>query len=102
MAGSKDTFSPAYGSGTIIAVSTSSANGEVDASRSRSAVCVSNIGSEAAYIRTGDSTVVATTADYLLLSGTQVTISKKKTDTHLAAITASGASSVHIIAGAGV
>jgi len=94
------TFAPAYGQGVVVAsVTTSSAASAVgDGAKS---LVITNTGSNAIYLRTGLTGAVATTADYLLLSGAQVSISKPQDHTHVAYITATSTSSLHIIPGEG-
>jgi hypothetical protein len=94
------TFAPAYGQGVVVASVTTSSAASAVGVESKSLV-VTNTGSNAIYLRTGLTGAVATTADYPLLSGAQVSISKPQDHTHVAYITASSTSSLHIIPGEG-
>ena len=94
------TFAPAYGQGVVVAsVTTTSAASAVGVG-SKSLV-VTNTGSNAIYLRTGLTGSEATTADYPLLPGAQVSISKPQDHTHIAYITAASTSSLHVIPGEG-
>lgn len=63
---------------------------------------LSNDGSETVFVRFGDSTVEATTADVPLLAGTVQVFSPPADATHIAAITASGTSTLYVTAGEGI
>ena len=95
------TFSPAYGNGISVSPTTSTATSALD-SKSRGSIVVSNKhASINCYVRTGDSTVVATAADYIVLFGQQVSLTKDPAHTHVAYLSASGTGSLHIIPGDG-
>ena len=94
------TFAPAYGSAVLVAsVTTSSAASAVGVG-SKSLV-VTNTGSSSIYLRTGLTGAVATAADYILLPLSQVSISKPQDHTHVAYITSTSTSSLHVIPGEG-
>ena len=93
-----ETFAPHYGAGIIVAPAAGSAASAIGLSSKT--ICLSNLGANVCYVRTGLSTAVATTADFPVLPGFQVTISKPQDDTHVAYISAAG-TSLHIIDGEG-
>lgn len=95
-----ETFNPAYGNGITVAPGVVSAASVIDTKTSKS-LCLSNLGTEVCYIKVGDSDVVATVADYPVLVGAQVTITKDQDHTHIAYLTAAGVGSLHVIKGEG-
>lgn len=97
----REAFYPGYTQGITITAGAASANGAVDSNTKRRSVCVTNLGAAVAYVRCGGSTVVATTADFPVLAGTQVTIGKEADFTHIAVIAPSGTPDVHAIPGSG-
>jgi hypothetical protein len=94
-----ETFNPAYTQGTTISVSTTSA-AAVRGLGAKS-LCLSNLGTVTVYVRVSQGTIAATTADYPVLAGTQVTITKDEAHDTVSAITASSTSSLHVIPGEG-
>jgi len=102
MAGSQQTFTPSYGRGIANTTSTTTSRDEIDPSGYRQSVTVTNSGTELVFVRAGLSNVVATAADYPILGGTQVSISKDGRYTHIAMISASGTPVVYAIAGSGI
>ena len=101
MAGSEQTFTPSYGYGINITGAATTANAVVDLNGKRHTVCITNTGTDPVFIRTGDSTVVATAADYPVLGGSQITVSKDAIHTHIAVIAPAGAPVVYAIPGSG-
>jgi hypothetical protein len=97
----EQTFAPAYGQGVVVAsVTTTSARSLVGFGAK--SLTVTNTGdTNAVYLRTGDVTAVATTADYCLMPGAQVSISKPQDHSYVAYITAASTSSFHVIPGEG-
>lgn len=94
-----ETFNPAYTQGvTLTATTTSSRSACGQGSMS---LVVSNLGTVAVYVRVGTSTVTATAADYVVLPGQQVSLTKFQDHTHIAALSVSGSQSVHVIPGEG-
>lgn len=93
------TFYPVYGSGSIVAPGTVS--NKTSISGDGQTALITNLGSVVCYVRSGGSTVAATTADYPVLPSTQITLAKQLEDTHIAYITASGTGSIHIMSGDG-
>lgn len=94
-------FAPAFGSGVVVAsVTTSSVSSAIGVGNK--SLAVTNTGNtNAVFVRTGDVTVVATTADMLVQPNQQVFISKPQDHTHVAYITGTSTSSAHIMAGEG-
>lgn len=97
-------FAPKYGSGITGSVTTTSANSAIrTVDNGNNQIVVTNAGSVPVYVRTGDSSVVATTADYLVPpTYGQLVLTLKTTDTHIAYITGSSTSSLHFIIGDGI
>jgi hypothetical protein len=94
------TFSPAYGTGVNATASSTSANVAL-AGRPSHSLCITNGGTVIAYIRTGDSTVAATAADYPVLGGQQVTLTVNMEHTHIAYIAPSGSPPLQFMRGEG-
>ena len=93
-----DTFAPAYGQGITVSPAAASASSTIGVGSK--SLTLTNLGAEVCYVRVGKAGIVATTADYPLLAGTQVSISKFQDDTTVAYISAVG-TSLHIIPGEG-
>lgn len=93
------TFNPAYTQGTTISVTTTSAPAVVG--KGAKSLCLSNLGSEVVYVRVSTGTVAATAADYPVLAGSQVSLTKEQDHDTVSAVTASGTSSLHVIPGEG-
>jgi hypothetical protein len=93
------TFNPGYGTGVTVAPNATSARSLIRSGTQ--SLCFTNLGSVTVYVRTGDDTSVATTADYPILPAQQVTVTRRADDTHVAYITASGTGSLHIMGGEG-
>ena len=93
------TFNPAYTQGTTISVTTSSS--PVLRGFGSASLCLTNLGDEVVYVRVSKGTVAATTADYPVMPLGQVTITKDQDMDTVSAITASGTTSLHVIAGEG-
>ena len=94
------TFNPSYGTGVTVAPTASTANSAIRSGTQ--SLCFTNLGTVTVYVRTGNSSEVATAADYPILAGQQVTVTRRQDDTHVAYITASGTGSLHIMGGEGV
>ena len=100
MSNRQNTFGPSWGNGVIRSTTTASSNIAVKSSR---VICVTNQDStDAVYIKSGDSTVTATTADYPLPKDGQSTLTRNPADTHVAVIAVANTPNVHIIPGQGV
>lgn len=94
------TFAPAYGSAVLVASVTTTSAASAVGFGSKSLV-VTNTGAANIYLRTGLSTAVTTSADYILLPLSQVSISKPMDHTHIAYATDALTSSLHVIPGEG-
>ena len=92
-------FGPAYGTGITVAPTNSSASSTLG--RGSKSLVLTNLGSVTVYVRVGETAATATTADYPVLSGTQVSISKNQDSAVIAYITAASTGSLHIMAGEG-
>lgn len=93
------TFNPAYTQGTTISVTTTSA--AVLRGKGSASLCLTNLGTEVVYVRVSSGTVAATVADYPVVAGAQVTITKDVDMDTVSAITAASTSSLHVIPGEG-
>ena len=93
------TFNPAYGRGITVSPVSSSARSEIG--KGSKSIVVSNLGTDECYVRTGDSSVTATSADYVVLPSQQVSLTKFQDDTHIAYLSTSG-TTLHIIPGEGI
>ena len=93
------TFSPGYGTGVTEVTSASSGSSFIKANSS--SVTFTNLGAVTVYVRTTSEASTATASDYPVLPSTQVSLSKKAGDSHVAHISPDGAGSLHYIAGAG-
>lgn len=98
------TFAPCYGTGQVVTAGVSSLNIElVGEGGSAASVCITNAGTDLAYIKVGlDNTVEATNADYPVLGGQQVTIGKFKDHKFVAYFAPTGAQVLHIMSGLGL
>ena len=92
-------FNPAYGRGVVVTPAGTSASSELG--RGSKSIVVTNSGAGLCYVRTGDSSAVASDADYPVLPSQQVSLGKFQDDTHVAYISADG-TTLHIIAGEGM
>jgi hypothetical protein len=94
------TFAPAYGQGATANVTSTSANSAIGfGSKS---IVITNTGAANIFVRTGLTGLAATTADYILLPLSQVSISKPQDHTHVAYIcSGSETSTINIIPGEG-
>lgn len=91
-------FNPSYTEGQVVTPAAASAN--IQIGFGKKTMCLTNLGANVCYVRCGLSGVVATTADYPVPVGAQVTITKNQDHTHLAHISASG-TTLHAIPGEG-
>lgn len=96
------TFAPGYGTGITISTTTTSSNTALRAGSQQ--VVVTNIdATNAVYFRTTpDGAASATSADYLVLPGQQVSITRAQDHAFIAAIAAAGTPSLHVITGDGI
>jgi hypothetical protein len=93
-------FGPSYGTGVTVSPTTSSASSTLGLG-SKSLVITNLSTTVASYVRVGTGSTTATTADYVVLPSSQVSISKDQDANTVAYITASGTGSLHIMAGEG-
>lgn len=94
-----ETFDPAYTRGQTISVTSTSA--PITIGLGTKSLCLTNLGTTACYVRVSTGTVAATAADYPVLGGSQVTITKSQDMDTVSAVTASGTTSLHVIPGEG-
>lgn len=93
------TFNPSYGSGQIVSPDVSSAR--VLIGSGQKSLCITSLNAVQCYIKVGDSTATATTADYPIPPGGQVTITKNQDRDYVAYIAPAGGGSLHIMTGEG-
>lgn len=94
----KAPFNPSYTSGQIVAPAAAAASVSINAEAK--SVCLSNLGGFVCYVRVSNAAVSATTADYPVMPGVQVVISKGDGENVLSHISAAG-TSLHIMTGEG-
>jgi hypothetical protein len=94
-------FNPSYGSGqTKTATATSAQYSIIAGTRS---ICVTNTGDTyPVYVRIGQGTVNATSADYIVMPLSQVSLGKFEDDNVIALIAPAGNTTVNFICGAGL
>lgn len=91
-------FNPAYGSGQVVAPAAAAA-AVTNLNKGDQNVVLTNLGANVCYVRIADAGD-ATTTDYPIPSGAQVSLTKAPGQTRLSHISASG-TSLHIITGNG-
>lgn len=91
------TFQPSYGSGAVVTPAAGSANVTIPAGKS---LCLTNLGTNVCYIRVGQTSQTATTADYPVPPGMQVIVTKDDRDVNMAHISAAG-TTLHYMVGEG-
>jgi hypothetical protein len=92
-------FFPKYGSGVVVSAAAGSASASLDPTTRQ--VVVTNLGTtNVAYVRLGIGAQTATTADFPVPPGAQITLTKGLGADTIAYISASG-TSLHLIAGEG-
>ena len=92
-------FSPGYGSGIAVSLTTTSAQGLLV--MNASSVRVTNIGVVAVFFKIGDSSAVATNKDVYLPSGETMIVSKALYHDTIAAISVSSTAILRAICGEG-
>lgn len=93
-------FSPAFGSGSVVTPSGTSAQISLGKNNTQT-VCLTNLGGNVCYVRLGESgTVTATTSDYPVPPNSQVVITKSVDQVTLAHISAAG-TTLHVMTGSG-
>lgn len=93
------TFAPSYTKGVTVAPGVASASTTIGAGSKT--LCLTNLSTVVCYVRVSSVAASATTADYPVPAGAQVTISKPQDDGIVSYITVAGISSLHIIPGEG-
>lgn len=93
------TFNPRYGSGQT--VSPGAASASVSVGSGQKTLCITSLNAVQCYVRVGDSSAVATAADYPIPPGGQVTITKNQDSDYVAYIAPAGGGSLHIMTGEG-
>lgn len=94
-----ETFNPTWGSNTPVATGALSAR--IEKGKGSKSILATNTGTVTVYFRCGDSTVTASAADYPVLAGSQITITKFQDATHVAYFS-TVAGTVEIMEGEGV
>lgn len=94
----KAPIQPAYGTGTVLSPGAASAEATIGTGNKQ--VILTNLGANVCYVRVGQGTLAATTADYPVPAGAQVIISKADDDNKLAHISAAG-TTLHVMKGEG-
>jgi hypothetical protein len=95
------TFGPKYGSGQTLSVTATSQS--VTFGKSNWALTLTNLGDKVCYVRTGNGTLTAVTADYPVLPLSQVSLSKNYDDDKLAVVCGGAeTTTLHIIPGEGI
>lgn len=93
------TFNPSYGSGQAVAPGAASAR--VQLGSGQKTVCITSLNAVQCYVRVGDSSVTASSADYPIPANGQVTITKGQDSYYIAFIAPAGGGSLHIMTGEG-
>ena len=92
-------FNPSYGQGKTVSPAAASASTTITGNTQ--SVCFTNTGANICYVKIGVSGITASTADFPILAGHQVSLTKKSYDDTVAYISASG-TTLHIITGEGL
>jgi hypothetical protein len=96
------TFAPGFGTGITISATTSSSNTALRGG-SQQVVVTNRDATNAIYFRTDDdSGAVATAADYIVLPGQQISITRAQDHAFIAVVAAAGTATVHAIIGDGI
>lgn len=95
----KQPFSPAYGQGQTVTATTTSASYAIQGDAKT--VCFTNTGTVTAYVRMAPDSQPATAADFPLLAGKSVTLTKSEIVSSFAILAASTTTTVHAIPGEG-
>ncbi len=95
----KATFAPSYTKAVTVVPGAASAGSNVGAGSKT--LCLTNLGTTLVYVRVSTGPADATTADYPVPIGAQVSISKPQDDDTVSYISPDGAGSLHIMPGEG-
>jgi len=99
MAFNTSPFAPGYGHGAVRVATAVSANALIDVASQT--LCLTNLGANVCYIKLSESsTDTASTADYPIPGGCQVSITKNRDFNRIAYISADG-TSIHVLPGEG-
>lgn len=94
-------FSPHYSSGQIVTASSAGA-ASVTINANSINVMVTNTGSQVAYVKVGTTSATATAADFPILAGSQVVLTKGVGQDKLSYLgVAAGTTTLHIMTGEG-
>lgn len=91
-------FSPSYAQGKTVIPAASAASTTIV--KDALSVCLTNLGENICYVRIGASGIIATVADFPVLAGEQITLTKKSDDDTISYISALG-TTLHVITGEG-
>lgn len=94
----KAPFYPSYTNGQTVTPAAAAAS--ITLAKGTKQICLTNLGANVCYVRMGMVAADATTADYPIPAGWQVSITKNEDDTVLSHISAAG-TTLHIIPGEG-
>ena len=96
-------FQPAWESGQVISVTTTTANVEIAVPSNNEQLALTNTGSTICYVNIGATAALsaATTAGYPILPTSQILLTKKLDDKFVSAITAASTTSLHVMPGDG-
>lgn len=94
----KAPFFPQYGTGAIVTPAAASATAAIQ--KGTKNIILTNGGLNVCYVKIGTSGITASTADFPVLAGTQVTLSKNEDFDTIAYISAAG-TTLHIMNGEG-
>lgn len=94
-------FTPVYGSGELVAPTTSSASIAIEKATGQKQFVVTNLGLVTCYVSPSIGSKTATTADYPILPSTKETLTKDQLATTFNYVSESGTGSLHIIPGEG-
>lgn len=101
MSSNIETFNPDYGSGQTVAPGVASASALIG--KGSAGVVLTNLSATVvAYVRLTAGASVATTADYPVLPGQQVSLSKSRDDDYLSYIGSAAGGSLHVMSGRGI
>jgi hypothetical protein len=101
MSSTYESFCPAYGTGVVVSPGVASASSTL--TTADEGVVITNLSTTVlTYVRVGEGSQTATTADFPLPPSAQVSLSKGKTERTVAYIAPAGGGSIHIISGRGL
>jgi len=100
MAAANASFNPAFGQAITVSATGSSVSGAVGDKAEN--LVVTSLAEETLFFRTGEGSATATAADYALLAGQQISITKPTHHDYFAAIGTDAGGDVHVIPGKGI